>query len=517
MSASGPTLYCSLCLTTFQSEAVSCPNLGCGCAKPVAGWGQMYQPGEDIDRNYRVVRRLALGGAGVTYLVRALSGDGAEVGPLIALKLLFASRDHGAYLRRLSTEAQILQTLHHPNIVEYLGFVHRTGQSPYLLTRYEEGGSLLDHMKRVGTLSVREAAAVGRQVCLALEKGHAKGIIHRDLKPENLLLTQVVPNGEVPIIRVADFGIAKVAGGLGAGLTRAGHFVGTPQYAAPEQFLGEPASDKADVYSLGAVMIYLMTGRVVVANIHTLDPEDGYAELVDALPPSVLRPTDSEETCAQMNEVLALAMALNPVDRCSVSSLEDRLGDLLEVDGGSTQSYQTEIDSVGLGAMFPEGDDPSLQTMRQRTVVAPTTSTISPTIVDDEVPPVASKGLKFRLAGVGFSVAVLGFMLVFWFAPWALDGIPVLASTPVAGDPTAKRAANQAYILNRPAIRKKCAGVEGTYATLDIVVDRDGDIRWSRVVESEVESAACFAAKLRGESSGEKLKKAAKVRLRLRL
>jgi serine/threonine protein kinase len=153
----------------------------------------MYQPGDVIDRTYRVSRRLALGGAGVTYLVRALGEKDEETGPWIALKLLFANRDHGAYLRRLSTEAAILQELHHPNIVGYLGFVHRTGQSPYLLTQFEEGGSLLDHMKRVGTMSVRCAAAVGRQVCLALEKGHAQGITHRDLKPENLLLRAVTP------------------------------------------------------------------------------------------------------------------------------------------------------------------------------------------------------------------------------------------------------------------------------------------------------------------------------------
>ena len=60
---------------------------------------------------------------------------------MIALKLLFANRDSGAYLRRLATEAQILQALHHPNIVEYLGFVHRTGQSPYLLTQLRRAGA----------------------------------------------------------------------------------------------------------------------------------------------------------------------------------------------------------------------------------------------------------------------------------------------------------------------------------------------------------------------------------------
>jgi len=481
----------------------------------------MFQPGEDIDRNYRVVRRLALGGAGVTYLVRALGEDGEESGPTIALKLLFTARDHGAYLRRLSTEAQIIQTLHHPHIVEYLGFVHRTGQSPYLLTRFEEGGSLLDHMKRVGTLSVYEAAAVGRQVCFALEKGHANGIIHRDLKPENLLLSQVVEKGETPTIRVADFGIAKVQGGIGPGLTRAGHFVGTPQFAAPEQFLGDPASDKADVYALGAVMIFLMTARNVVPKISTLDPEDAYAELVDALPPTILRPTESAEVCTQMNEILALAMALNPAERCGVSELEDRLSDLLEGGKGQAQPFQAEIESVGLGPIFPDGEGESVQTKEVRPLLAPTVSAdgvaSAPTIVETKVSAAIPTKRPLPVLKVALSALMLGFMLVFWLAPWWLDGIPVLAPTPVAGGGAAKRAANQAYIQSRPAIRKQCAGVEGTYATLDIVLDSDGDVRWSRVVESEVEAAACFASKLRGESSGGTLKSASKVRLRLRL
>lgn len=478
----------------------------------------MFQPGEDIDRNYRVVRRLALGGAGVTYLVRELDEGGDESGPLIALKLLFASRDHGAYLRRLSTEAQIIQTLHHPHIVEYLGFVHRTGQPPYLLTRFEEGGSLLDHMKRVGTLSVFEAAAVGRQICRALEKGHAQGVIHRDLKPENLLLTQVVPKGETPTIRVADFGIAKVAGQLGAGLTRAGHFVGTPQYAAPEQFLGEPASDKADVYSLGAVLIFLMTARNVVPKLDRLDSEDAYAELSDALPPTILRPTDPEEACNQMNEILARAMGLNPADRCSVSELEKSLGDL--VAGASTPelAYQIDKDAVGLESMLPEGKLTDDQTARQTTLLASPGVSVehedAPTVVETEDLP---KGGRAPLLGASISFVVLSLLLVFWLAPWWLDGIPVLSPSPVEGGGAAKKAVNEAYILGRPAIREKCAGVEGTYAILDIVIDTDGDIRWARVVESDVEAASCFAAKLRGKSSGKKIKKASKVRLRLRL
>jgi len=290
----------------------------------------MFEPGDIIDRNYQVIERLAMGGAGVTYLVKALDDDGAMSGPHMALKLLFTARDHGAYLRRLSTEAQILQELQHPNIVKYLGFVHRTGQSPYLLTHFEEGGSLLDYMRRAGKFSIGDAVSIGRQVCWALEKGHAQGIIHRDLKPENLLLAEHPQPGESPIIRVADFGIAKVTGSLNSGLTRAGAFVGTPQYAAPEQFLGDPASDKADVYALGAVMAFLMTARPLVKDAHLLASEDVYTQLLDALPPVIVHAQEPEEDVQRINEILACAMACEPGDRCGVRDLDRMLANFLD-------------------------------------------------------------------------------------------------------------------------------------------------------------------------------------------
>ena len=117
-------------------------------------------------------------------------------------------------------------------------------------------------------------------------------------------------------------------------------------------------------------MIFLMTARSVVPKIQNLDPEDAYAELVDALPPSILRPTDSEEACALMNEILALAMALNPGDRCSVTEMENRLGDLLAGVQAPERPFQAEIEAVGLGEMFPDDDEPATQTITPRTLQA---------------------------------------------------------------------------------------------------------------------------------------------------
>ena len=317
--------YCSRCLTTFSADESQCPNLACRRKKPSRGWGVIFSEGDVFDRTYNIHKMLAVGGAGVTYLARELDGAGEETGPRVAIKVLLAARDQGPYVRRLATEAQIIQELDHPNIVQYLGFVHRAGHSPYLLTRFEAGGSLLDHMRRVGTLSVRQTALVGRQICWALEKGHERGIVHRDLKPENVLLTRAVPLGDDPVVRVADFGIAKVRGGLGSNLTRVGAFVGTPHYAAPEQFVGGSVTEAADVYATGALLYFTMTARHVVKFADRLDPEDGFQLLCDSLPPKIVRPDDDAEDIRRMDAVLAVAMEVDPLKRCSVVELDRML------------------------------------------------------------------------------------------------------------------------------------------------------------------------------------------------
>ncbi|MCK6506916.1 serine/threonine protein kinase, partial [Myxococcota bacterium] len=325
---SASTRYCSRCLTTFEEDHERCPNLSCRRGRPQAGWGRMYGAGDVFDRHYKIHSLLALGGAGVTYLAREVGVDGEEIGPRLALKVLFASRDEGPYLKRLATEAQVLQELDHPNIVQYLGFVHRAGHSPYLVTRFEPGGSLLDHIKRVGSLPVRRAAQVARQVCWALDKAHDMGVVHRDLKPENVLLARVVGGDEDAVVRVADFGIAKVLGSLGS-QTRVGAFVGTPQYAAPEQFIGGAPTPATDVYGVGALLYFCTMVLPVVRFADRLAPEEGYQLLVDALPPVVVRSHDDADDVRRLNRLLELCMDPDPTRRCSAEQLDGLLAALL--------------------------------------------------------------------------------------------------------------------------------------------------------------------------------------------
>ena len=346
-AAPTPTVYCPRCLTSWVGGGERCPNLSCGRSQPEDGWGVIHAPGELFDRHYRIHRLLALGGAGLTYQGREVDAAGAETGGLLAIKVLFAERGHGPYLHRLATEAQILQELDHPGIVACRGFVHRAGRAPYLVTRFEAGGSLLDHIRRVGPLPVAVAADVGWQVCEALAAAHARGVIHRDLKPENVLLAAATPAGAVPEVRLADFGIAKVDSALTAGRTRAGAFVGTPEFAAPEQWAGAAPSPATDVYGVGALLTCCATGSAVVTFPEALPWEERLDWLLARLPPRL--PLSGDEGAA-LEAVLARAMAIEPTARCSLPELSDLLRALALEGDDDTREAET---GPGVTIEFP--------------------------------------------------------------------------------------------------------------------------------------------------------------------
>lgn len=375
--------YCSRCLTTFPADVERCPNLSCRAVRPLNGWGELLEPNDVLDRTYRVLKRLAIGGAGVTYLGRELGENQEETGPKVAIKLLYQQRDQGPYLRRLATEAQIIQGLNHPNIVEYRGFVHRTGHSPYLVTRYEPGGSLLDHVSRVGVLSVPIVAAIGKQVCDALIVAQAQGVIHRDLKPENVLLENPVGAEVVPRLRVADFGIAKVFGGVGERLTRVGAFVGTPQFAAPEQFEGVNPEPATDVYATGAMLYYCLMGRPVAGHMDEIEPEQQLPHLLAHLPPKLARPDLPPTQVEEMEHILAQAMTPQAGDRCSAADLGRMLATLAaplsapEVSGRQESlpvTARTVQTYTGQSEAIPRKDMPKREDLESEEAPVPTPS-----------------------------------------------------------------------------------------------------------------------------------------------
>lgn len=309
--------YCDRCLTTFVGEPGACTNMACGAEKPPGGWDVVLERGDILDRHYLIDRCLAVGGAGLTYKARALGDDDMPTGPDLAIKVLYAARDSGAFLTRLSNEAQILQTIDHPNVVACHGFVTRAGHAPYLVTRFEPGGSLQEHVEKHGALPARVAADIAFQVLSGLDPAHRAGVIHRDLKPDNVLLEQPVDGHIKPRVRVADFGIAKTAT-VGDRLTRVGMFVGTPEYAAPEQFSGMDPSPATDVFAVGGLLVFCLTGEQPVRFTQRSDLPRTFRELIDQLPPQLPSTVEPASDRAGLQALIDSMMEQHEEDRPSV-------------------------------------------------------------------------------------------------------------------------------------------------------------------------------------------------------
>jgi serine/threonine-protein kinase len=409
--------------------------MGCGSPRPVVGWGEILGPGDTLDRHYRVDRVLALAGGGVTYAGRALDPSGTEFGPELALKVLYAHRDAGEHLTRLATEAQALRTLAHPHIVECHGFVHRSGAAPYLVTRFEHGGTLAEHLARVGPLRPDVAAACALQILRALQQAHARSVVHRDLKPQNVLLERPCERDEVPHLRVADFGIAKVLG-TADGITRLGAFIGTPEYAAPEQFMGHAATPSMDLFALGACFFTMLTGRPAFVPRDRHDVVGCLGDLLAVLPPQLPEPRSPAWRAAQA----VVDAVMQPAADARVGV--DELGTLLDAVGGATREDAADgsvalsegatlapMDAAGAPAAagwtwvdvvtrFPSRTDASsdaasavvaaspptpLHALRNRTSVTaqvvPPPQAVAPSAVPDDADPEAALSLDALVAG----------------------------------------------------------------------------------------------------------------------
>jgi eukaryotic-like serine/threonine-protein kinase len=199
---------------------------------------------------YEVIAELGRGGMGVAYLARQCS-----LKRLVALKMLLAGLHADSTARqRFRTEAEALARLQHPNMVQ----IHEVGEhdgTPFLSLEYVRGGSLMG--KVAGTPQPqRDAARLVRTLARAVEYMHQQGILHRDLKPTNILLTAA----GTP--KISDFGLAKLVDAE-SGPTRSEALIGTPNYMAPEQAAGnvKQVGPSADVYSLGAILYELLSGR----------------------------------------------------------------------------------------------------------------------------------------------------------------------------------------------------------------------------------------------------------------
>ncbi len=255
---------------------------------------------------YELVRRLGAGGMGEVYLARREQ----PFKQYVALKIIRRGMDSPEVVARFAAERQILAALNHPNIARLLdGGVTDDGLS-YLAMEYVDGSPITDFCDE-RHLTVLERLQLFRTACDAVHYAHQNLIIHRDLKPSNILVTGA------GTVKLLDFGIAKLLNPnlspVAVPVTRTAFRVMTPEYASPEQLLGEHLSTAADVYSLGVILYELLAGcrphraagrptHVFVAAVCDQEPERPSTRLAG---PTIVLDADGTETEVTPEEVSA--------------------------------------------------------------------------------------------------------------------------------------------------------------------------------------------------------------------
>jgi len=198
---------------------------------------------------YAILKKRGEGGKGIVYKVRD-----TVLNRIVAIKMLKSEVLSEETYSRFVREAQAVAKLNHPNIVSIYD-IAKEDEKRFFVAEFVDGMDLHELMRTYpdAKCDVQTILRITMDVCSALQYAHSQGVLHRDIKPENVLITQ---EGTA---KLNDFGLAKALGGTR--ITERGMIVGTPAYLPPEQALGKDSDQRSDLYSLGATLYHMATGR----------------------------------------------------------------------------------------------------------------------------------------------------------------------------------------------------------------------------------------------------------------
>jgi serine/threonine-protein kinase len=266
---------------------------------------------------YEIVQKIGEGGMGMVYgALHPLIGKRAAI-KVIHRNLSANTEASDRFIR----EAQAVNQIGHPNIVDVFGFGELPDGRRFFVMEWLKGESLGARLER--ELPTAEALEILEAVTKALEAAHDAGVLHRDLKPDNVFLQE--RKGEKPVVKLLDFGLAKLSGTVDETLdtTRTGAVMGTPLYISPEQAKGEKVDFATDVYSLGAIAYQLFSGdvpfratsAVETMALHISQPVVPLASLVPTLP-------------AEIDQLVRAMLDKDPRKRPSVARVREQLAAL---------------------------------------------------------------------------------------------------------------------------------------------------------------------------------------------
>ena len=402
--------------------------------------------GRILEERYEVRTALGGGGFGMVYLGAQLRLQDRPCVIKVARPELAKDAQFAA---RFEREKRALMALRSRNTVQILDYGRTDDAIDYIVMEFIEGDELGHLLRRRGPMQAQRVLAIARGICSSLIEAHGAGILHRDLKPGNVMLVDM---GTSELVKVIDFGIARLAGGESDFSTRTGELPGTPAYSPYEQLIGQTrkVDERTDIYSFGAILYEALTGVVPYGDkIRSRDFDSNtlyFLALAQAkagetpTPPSKLTtnaiPTLFEQLIISMlhktreerpdsaAEVMEIIQRIERVDAAGDIGIEsdDTVMAPLSTGAGASGSRDTNVDAWA----DSETLDSVPEELQAAPTVPPSASQPQQTTVQPDVPaftqvkPRSSRGLRFA----GGAVLVAGLAVVGYFVLGPTTGVP---------------------------------------------------------------------------------------------
>ncbi len=314
--------------------------------------------GKLVGGRFRVEAFLAAGGMGSVY--KAVQ---EPLGRAVALKVLRPPSTpamDGAFGERFLLEAATIARLNHPNTVVVHDYGSTDDGTLYFVMEFLDGRTLSRFVKDQGALTSVQAIRVGLQISSSLSDAHENGVVHRDLKPGNVMITP--RRNDDLFSKVLDFGLVKMTGEDNINLTQSGVMMGSPRYMAPEQVKGGEIDHRADIYSFGTLMYFLLTGR---PPFNAGSKFEAMRSHVYEEPPAMNVTNPEVEIHPMLNQLVMHCLAKEPADRPqTMQQVVDALTAVAVELGDSaifkTASSQVVMDPTGVAGRSREITVPSI-------------------------------------------------------------------------------------------------------------------------------------------------------------